>query len=361
MGVGSKKRRELWATRAHVCALCGKEILCYDAMDVDHILPKSLGGPDDDDNLQLTHRSCNISKGNRSWVPRCNYEANEQDREIWNEIVGATYSAFAEMIPISVVVRRLDKYTVQEVLRAYYNMKCRGFNTVIMEDIDVLIYEGYEVDKCEYCGDKYAFRKSEINIYKLYNRPIFGPIGTLGLHRYFTEGWTTAGLYGPATRDVVEDELRGMITEEWRATKPGELQESEFESLKILNWIRSGKLGLYTSCGGSGSSCCEDDVIIPGSFAKNVLHIAELDQRYTLMSEYLDILPHRDRCTLKPYSYPLYGCVKTYDTYSDKIVWITIFFTYAKTTTDRAKFKVDTRQGRLFGPYYFDGGRCDDE
>jgi 5-methylcytosine-specific restriction endonuclease McrA len=43
-----------------MCQMCGNE-----GDSVDHILPRILGGTDDDYNLQLLCRSCNSSKGGR--------------------------------------------------------------------------------------------------------------------------------------------------------------------------------------------------------------------------------------------------------------------------------------------------------
>lgn len=52
------------------CMLCGgpldrklpPESPCY--ITIDHILPKSKGGPDDFENYQLAHRECNERRGN---------------------------------------------------------------------------------------------------------------------------------------------------------------------------------------------------------------------------------------------------------------------------------------------------------
>ena len=45
------------------CAICGKP-LSIDDFTVDHIIPLSLGGTYDEDNLQATHEKCNFMKGN---------------------------------------------------------------------------------------------------------------------------------------------------------------------------------------------------------------------------------------------------------------------------------------------------------
>lgn len=47
-----------------VCGLCGGEVE-PDDVHIDHIFPKSLGGSDRLDNLQVAHSLCNMRKGNR--------------------------------------------------------------------------------------------------------------------------------------------------------------------------------------------------------------------------------------------------------------------------------------------------------
>lgn len=58
-----------------ICALCGcdvdmastrPDVMCP---SVDHIVPRSLGGSNDPNNLQLAHLLCNIRKGNRVTPP----------------------------------------------------------------------------------------------------------------------------------------------------------------------------------------------------------------------------------------------------------------------------------------------------
>ena len=45
-----------------MCAMCKKAFVNGDVMEIDHIIPKSKGGPDKYLNLQLLHRHCHISK-----------------------------------------------------------------------------------------------------------------------------------------------------------------------------------------------------------------------------------------------------------------------------------------------------------
>jgi hypothetical protein len=46
------------------CGLCGRPVEPVD-IHIDHIHPRSLGGLDELDNLQVAHSFCNMSKGNR--------------------------------------------------------------------------------------------------------------------------------------------------------------------------------------------------------------------------------------------------------------------------------------------------------
>jgi 5-methylcytosine-specific restriction endonuclease McrA len=45
-----------------VCALCSRP-LDVERATLDHIVPRSMGGPDHPDNLQLTHYHCNVKRG----------------------------------------------------------------------------------------------------------------------------------------------------------------------------------------------------------------------------------------------------------------------------------------------------------
>lgn len=48
----------------YVCRLCGGDVEPFD-VHLDHVFPRSLGGKDTFDNLQVAHSRCNIRKGNR--------------------------------------------------------------------------------------------------------------------------------------------------------------------------------------------------------------------------------------------------------------------------------------------------------
>lgn len=47
------------------CGICGKEIQKAEDVSFDHIVPKSKGGNNRLNNLQLAHKNCNLMKGNK--------------------------------------------------------------------------------------------------------------------------------------------------------------------------------------------------------------------------------------------------------------------------------------------------------
>ena len=67
----------LWAAQSGRCALCGTPMLrnrfeapharvwAKQRATIDHVIPRSKGGTDRPDNLQLAHARCNKIKGNR--------------------------------------------------------------------------------------------------------------------------------------------------------------------------------------------------------------------------------------------------------------------------------------------------------
>jgi hypothetical protein len=64
-GAGERRRKKLAALHRRqngLCALCGGPLKLADA-DLDHIVPRSLGGMSARSNLQATHRRCNSAKG----------------------------------------------------------------------------------------------------------------------------------------------------------------------------------------------------------------------------------------------------------------------------------------------------------
>lgn len=59
-------RRRVIERDESICGLCGEPVGPDEKLHIDHIVPVVLGGTDDEDNLQVAHASCNLSKGART-------------------------------------------------------------------------------------------------------------------------------------------------------------------------------------------------------------------------------------------------------------------------------------------------------
>jgi 5-methylcytosine-specific restriction endonuclease McrA len=57
-------KRDLWAI-SKLCGICSKDLPGIHKSTLDHIIPLSKGGADDESNLQLAHLNCNNAKGNQ--------------------------------------------------------------------------------------------------------------------------------------------------------------------------------------------------------------------------------------------------------------------------------------------------------
>jgi 5-methylcytosine-specific restriction endonuclease McrA len=58
----SKIRQRILRRDSYCCQQCGQD---QGKLHVDHIVPRRLGGSDNDDNLQVLCQKCNLSKGGR--------------------------------------------------------------------------------------------------------------------------------------------------------------------------------------------------------------------------------------------------------------------------------------------------------
>lgn len=59
---GTIREWETESSSTKQCAFCGS----VDGLEMDHVIPKSLGGPDDSNNLVWSCGSCNSSRGNKT-------------------------------------------------------------------------------------------------------------------------------------------------------------------------------------------------------------------------------------------------------------------------------------------------------
>jgi len=72
-------REHLYARDNGRCAVCGEHVE-FDDMELDHVIPRTLGGEDHPRNLRVTHQRCNRSKGSKLGELRVQREPNTQNR-----------------------------------------------------------------------------------------------------------------------------------------------------------------------------------------------------------------------------------------------------------------------------------------
>ena len=58
----AKDKRQLFHDQQRKCVYCGN-VYRYDELEIEHIIPKALGGPDNIRNCQLACKACNQAKG----------------------------------------------------------------------------------------------------------------------------------------------------------------------------------------------------------------------------------------------------------------------------------------------------------
>lgn len=69
--VTPSQRRRILERDGYHCVMCLREPTDHRFLHVDHILPRSKGGPNDDENLQTLCRSCNLHKSaSEEWSPQ---------------------------------------------------------------------------------------------------------------------------------------------------------------------------------------------------------------------------------------------------------------------------------------------------
>lgn len=66
-GAWKTARKQALKLLQHDCTMCGKKDLIGDDLTVDHIIAVKNGGTNEIDNLTILCRSCNSSKGTRTY------------------------------------------------------------------------------------------------------------------------------------------------------------------------------------------------------------------------------------------------------------------------------------------------------
>lgn len=59
-----KKREKVYKRGDGICYICDKPV-SFEEFTIDHVIPKSKGGPDKLHNMMPTHAKCNNAKGNK--------------------------------------------------------------------------------------------------------------------------------------------------------------------------------------------------------------------------------------------------------------------------------------------------------
>lgn len=63
-------RERVWERDKGVCWICRRGIaggFWYGNWNLDHLIPRSMGGPRSFENLRVTHRMCNLQRQNKMW------------------------------------------------------------------------------------------------------------------------------------------------------------------------------------------------------------------------------------------------------------------------------------------------------
>ena len=61
-------RLAIWERDQRTCGICGALVAIED-LEIDHILPRMMGGLDDATNLRASHRLCNRERGHADRTP----------------------------------------------------------------------------------------------------------------------------------------------------------------------------------------------------------------------------------------------------------------------------------------------------
>ena len=92
--ISDTKRRRILDRDEHRCQVCNKELRLSIESDlstsnaiaqIDHIIPRSLGGKNNDDNLRILCRTCNSSRGNRTSSGLVGYVLNTIENGVSNK------------------------------------------------------------------------------------------------------------------------------------------------------------------------------------------------------------------------------------------------------------------------------------
>jgi hypothetical protein len=103
-GRNEKTLRSLLQRDNGICGICTKPVSLAEA-NIDHIIPKSLGGHSYTSNLRATHIFCNHIRGNEMTEP----ELRELDTLLWDKQNNKCFYCWED----------LDRYKMRRCLKAF--------------------------------------------------------------------------------------------------------------------------------------------------------------------------------------------------------------------------------------------------
>lgn len=117
MSIPPNKRLAVYVRDAGICGICGEHIE-PDDLDIDHIMQRAEGGPDDMDNLRAAHKSCNRG---RPKVPKAQQVPLERPQEPPKKLTARAARDEARRE----IAKNCETPEIQQVVDIYHSLSYR--------------------------------------------------------------------------------------------------------------------------------------------------------------------------------------------------------------------------------------------